>query len=131
MKEYSFEEVIANIKNGETYKCTNDTYIIQTIQRDEIGLKFNNYQPLERCGINNIQRFVRVKTPVSFIEALESYNHNKTIKSIETKNRYKRTYDGRMIKVDNHGKWMNDVIGISFIELEGQWYVQEESEGKE
>ena len=72
MKEYSFEEVIANIKEGETYKCTSDIYIIQTIHRNEIGLKINNYEPLERCGTNDVQRFVKIETPVSFNDVLHS-----------------------------------------------------------
>jgi hypothetical protein len=70
MKEYSFEEVIVNIKEGETFVCTDDTYKVKIITRDIIGLKFNNDEPMSYCGINYLQRFVKVETPVSFMEVI-------------------------------------------------------------
>lgn len=72
-KEYTFEEVITNIKQGETYKCTHDIYAIKTVTKDKNGLIFNNNEPPKNCcGSNNIQRFVKLEKPVSFIEVLNS-----------------------------------------------------------
>lgn len=72
MKEYTFEEVISNIKEGETYKCTNITFVVQTITRDFAGIKFNNNEPMNFCGINNEQKFIKIGRPVSFNEVLFS-----------------------------------------------------------
>lgn len=72
MKEYSFEEVIANIKEGETYTCTDTLYGLQTITKDDIGFKFNKELSICSSGINNMQRFVKVEKPVSFNDVLNS-----------------------------------------------------------
>ena len=121
MREYSFEEVIANIKEGETYKCTSDIYIIQTIHRNEIGLKINNYEPLERCGTNDIQRFVKIKTPVSFNDILHSDKRCRV--------------EHELLSIEDYF-YLRDILSylsehfnselIRKIILEGKWYIEED-----
>lgn len=72
MEEYTFEEVISKIKEGETYQCNESGYVVKTIYKSEGGFRFNNNEPMDFCGINNMQRFVKVEKPVSFMEAVAS-----------------------------------------------------------
>lgn len=110
MKEYTFEEVIASIKEGETYKCTDDFYCLKTINNDDIGLKFNKESALViyPTGVNSMQRFVKVEKPVDFEEARKEYRDNKkTIKSCVSERILKNGIDTE----------------IGFSEIEGQWIV--------
>lgn len=60
-QEYTFEEVIKNIKEGETYKCVNRGVSMNRISRDDVGINFNDNEPPRNCfGINNKQKFVIV-----------------------------------------------------------------------
>jgi hypothetical protein len=71
MKEYTFEEVIANIKVGETYKCIDMNFIINKITKNDTGLDFNSNNVIYN-GIRDTQRFIKVETPVSFKDVLNS-----------------------------------------------------------
>jgi hypothetical protein len=130
MKEYTFEEVIANIKVGETYECTDNTYKVKIITRDVIGLKFNNNEPMSYCGINYLQKFVKVEEPVSFMEAVSNENNmikvdvsnigyiNKEIK--EKLNDY-NTIGATMYNLAN--VLTNEDLSILF--QEGNWFIEE------
>jgi hypothetical protein len=72
-----------------------------------------------------------LQKPVDFMEAWEAYKKGKTIKSLETKNRYMRAYNGIMININSQGRWLNDVVGIGYKEMEGLWLIQEEIEDVE
>jgi len=75
--------------------------------------------------------FIPIPQPVRFMEAWKAYQNGKAIKSLETKNRYLRAYSHIMVNINSQGKWLNDAIGIGYREMEGRWYIQEESEGEE
>lgn len=75
-KELTFQEVIANIKEGEIYESTNDVFKISKISMDRNkGINFKGDGSLENViGINPNQRFIRVQKPVTFEEVLKSDN---------------------------------------------------------
>lgn len=130
MKEYSFEEVIANIKVGETYKCTKDIYYINKISRNDAGFKFNNGKSIEGCATNNAQRFVKEYNPVSFMDVVKSDKRCKV--------EYYRLDD--LIEEDSSFQWLksyqnlDDIIytlskefnTIAFKEflINGKWYLE-------
>jgi hypothetical protein len=73
MREYTFEEVITNIKEGETYNCTDDSFMVKSVSKDINGIFFNDSNnPTLIRGINVYQRFVKEEIAVTFEEVLKS-----------------------------------------------------------
>ncbi len=66
--QYSFQEVMGRIKEGEIYKCTSDEFTVREIKHEGSSIKIvsdDSYVALEA-------RFTLASTPVSFMEALQS-----------------------------------------------------------
>ena len=65
-QEYTFEEVIKNIKIGETYQCVNRGVSMNRITRNNMGIKFNDNEPPRNCfGVNDKQKFVIVNDNIT------------------------------------------------------------------
>lgn len=124
MKEYTFEEVISNIKQCETYKCTSDIYIVKTIYRDEIGLKFNDYQPLDCCGTNDIQRFIKVETPVSFNDVLNSDKKCRIEHDLIDNDEYSKNYHELDNLMNVMSKWYTSEE-LKTVIKEGRWFLEQ------
>jgi ABC-type dipeptide/oligopeptide/nickel transport system ATPase component len=128
MKECNFEEVIANIKVGETYECTDKYFVINKITKSEIGLDFNQNNVMYN-GIKNTQRFIKVETPVKFMEAVADKSNmikvdvsnigyiNQEIK--EKLNEY-NTIGATIYNLSN--VLTNEDLSILF--QEGNWFIQ-------
>jgi hypothetical protein len=69
-REYNFEEVMLNIKKGETYESTEDIYNLETITKGDIGIIFNKESKFLVSGVDDKQRFIKVKPSVSLAEVI-------------------------------------------------------------
>lgn len=121
MEEYSFEEVIANIKIGETYICKESGYVIKTIYKSEGGFRFNNNEPMDFCGINNMQRFVKVEKPVSFDDVLKSDKKCRVEHDLVISTKEYEDFDILIADISN----VRDAQELKDIMLNGKWYLEE------
>ena len=117
MKEFSFTEVIARIKEGQTYKVTNEVYNIQLIKRDSSSIKViheNGYA----VNIMDNCKFTLMQEPVPFMEAIKAFSKGTNIRcELNNSNFYYR--DGVLKEVNGF------TVGTCEI-LQGKWYLEEE-----
>jgi len=123
VKKYTFKEVINNIKIGESYKSTFDGFVLKSITRDNIGIKFNDAETIKYCGVRDDQRFTKSQTTVTFLEAWKSYQEGKIIKSLETNSLYKKNEGKMFLKMHGWNDFKESQYGLSPRELEEQWII--------
>ena len=131
MKELTFREVIANIKEDEVWESLSKTSHIQKIISKKWGINFifncANKGDLGEIGVNNACRFKLKRNKVSFSEAFKAYEQGKEIESCvsgckyrkdDKKEYYKEIYDDKWIK------WFEFDEGyFQFNEIRGEWYI--------
>ena len=118
MKKKTFREVIATIKEGETW--VNDIAPISYIRlRGEGILDFN-----ENEGINLFCTYTLQKKQYTFEEAFKAYEEGKEIESCEGPYRYKKQ-NGNDAYFDTFAEawWNGEPITISLQEIRGNWYI--------
>lgn len=132
VKEYSFEEVIARIKEGQTYKCTKDNFNIERIIRNEDGIFIESANEGTRIGILNEAKFTLVQQPITFMEAAKAFRGGKIVRC-----EYASTLDGKPITTiftqaykDEPGimstsiDWQNTLTFYTI--CEGKWFIDED-----
>lgn len=114
MKELTFREVIANIKEGEVWESEMfeiylDNKTSELILKDKIGC-FN----CREIGIKKEKKFFKLKRPqYTFQEAFKAFEEGKEIESCESGDIYNATEEG----VKN---------GIFYgYEIQGKWYIND------
>lgn len=116
VKEFSFEEVIARIKKGQTYKCTEDCWDIKSIFKDEYGFRIDS----KYDRMSNKAKFTLVSEPVTFMEAVQALNKNKKVYCMINNSRYDFRINGAGVPLDGDG-----AVNIKQI-LEGVWFIDED-----
>lgn len=115
MKKKTFREVIATIKEGETW--VNDIAPISYIRLREDGvLDFN-----ENEGVNLFCTYTLQKKQCTFEEAFKAYEEGKEIESCYSKYKYKK--EGGL---DLYSKTENEWYGEDSFEIDeirGKWYI--------
>lgn len=112
MQEKTFREVIATIKEGETW--VNDIAPISYIRRREDGiLDFN-----ENEGINLFCTYTLQKKQYTFEEAFKAYEEGKEIESCYSGDKYMIQHGGSDCYADG-----SKTGTIGFNEIRGKWYI--------
>lgn len=119
MKELTFKEVIANIKENEVWesdikiiKCTNDGNISV---RSKIDGK-TEIMNFNKCNLYKLQR-----EEYTFEEAFKKLKVGKEIESVITKEKYRIIESEFRFPKGDPGK----NIVISYREIEGKWYIND------
>jgi len=117
MEEFSFEEVISRIKEGQTYKCTDNLYLIESVCKKNESIEIHFGEVSNILTIKNI-RFTLISQSVSFMEAVQAKNEGKFVYSI---------FDGVKRLYQSHYFIDQFQCGISPSEiLEGKWFIDED-----
>lgn len=123
--EKTFKEVIADIKEGETWIQKDKGYIVSKIANfgGDIVIELDSLR--RSFGTKGI--YVLERKEYSFIEAFKAYEEGKEIESCEY--RYK-IIDGKdMYSEKDYDDWdilfPEDESFVSFNEIRGKWYINE------
>lgn len=121
-KEYTFKEVIENIKDGEIYKYS-DTIIKQVDGAISVG-KEKAFSDGETLGFwfYNMYKFTKVEEPkpVTTSEAMKALEDGKVVESCRG---YQYKKEGEKISLFNKRRCASK--SIEFEELENQWIILE------
>lgn len=117
VKELTFKEVIANIKEGEVW--VNNTAPIRFIRlRANGALDFN-----ENEGINLECKYILERKKYSFTEAFKAYEEGKEIESIHSGYRYKKV-NGVDLYTRGGKEWYEE-DDFEIDEIREEWYINE------
>lgn len=117
VKELTFKEVIANIKEGEVW--VSNTAPIRFIRlRANGALDFN-----ENEGINLECKYILERKKYSFTEAFKAYEEGKEIESIHSGYRYKKV-NGVDLYTRGGKEWYEE-DDFEIDEIREEWYINE------
>lgn len=117
VKELTFKEVIANIKEGEVW--VSNTAPIRFIRlRANGALDFN-----ENEGINLECKYILERKKYSFTEAFKAYEEGKEIESIHSGYRYKKV-NGIDLYTRGGKEWYEE-DDFEIDEIREEWYINE------
>lgn len=130
MKELKSLEVIANIEEGQAYKCTRKNARVKAIKRKII----DNKDVIEflvdgKCGYSSFaievdDTFTLHRKEYTFQEAFKAYEEGEEIESVSSGCRYKKEKgkgkDTYMYLAD----WM-EFDSIELEEIRGKWYIND------
>lgn len=132
-KEYTFEEVVENIKPNEEYKSTREVFAIKSIKKGIFGeLTFYHNGGFEYEMSNHIdQKFVKIEQPkpVTTVEAFKMLDEGKIIKSLVTNDEYflSKNGDKKTLMIKNiASEEFRKCNNVYSSELEGLWIIKEE-----
>lgn len=125
MKEYSLQEVISIIENGEEYRSDSPLWEIKSIKKVNGNINFiYNGTKNDSVGVNANQRFIKVEQPVSFMDVVNSNKKCRVehdfLKDSVWYNDYKEFED----MLYDLGKCYASV-DIKKVILEGKWYLED------
>lgn len=131
MKELTFREVIANIKEGEiwadrNYEISKDSQGLEIKRMDGFLEKDDNTNPLMYFYNGNQYKLKRKE--YTFTEAFKAYEEGKIIESVETNTKFKRAENKlEFYKSKHHEKYIQCSYGVEFRtkEIRGKWYIGE------
>lgn len=126
MQEKTFREVIADIKEGETWesdfkriKCTKDGIEVEII----LGLD-NNI-----LGFANDVKYKLQRQEYTFEEAFKAYEEGKEIESLQSGVLLKKNDNGEILYKYNNSRqqhfeeFKNDLCIFSVDDIRGKWYI--------
>ncbi|MDB2100049.1 hypothetical protein [Clostridium paraputrificum] len=130
VKELTFEEVIANIKDGEVWECTRKTARVKEIKKNGevknslIVFNFGCLTEDTRASIQGTDTFKLKRKEYTFEEAFKALEEGKEIESLETYERLKLK-DGRLVYFDSYDGQFYHADGIEYNEIKGKWYIND------
>lgn len=130
VKELTFQEVIANIKDGEVWECTRKTARVKEIKKNGevknslIVFNFGCLTEDTRASIQGTDTFKLKRKECTFEEAFKALEEGKEIESSETHERLKLK-DGRLVYFDSYDGKFNHADGIEYNEIKGKWYIND------
>lgn len=120
MKELTFREVIANIKEGEVWERVDDEYISNRIELKNGQLKlYNSWNgkmgfTLKEAGVIFDKTLYKLKRPqYTFQEAFKAFEEGKEIESCESGDIYNTTEEDVEYKL------------FYGYEIQGKWYIND------
>lgn len=122
MKELTFREVIANIKEGEVWESNLKTII----NKDEfINIIHKDGSATKNMMFSNEGKFKLQRTEYTFEEAFKAYEEGKEIESEFSKFRYKKI--GSEDKYFNPfaPQWKYNSHAFNFDEIRGTWFIND------
>lgn len=130
VKELTFQEVIANIEDGEVWECTRKTARVKEIKKNGkvknslIVFDFGCLTEDTRASIQGTDTFKLKRKEYTFEEAFKALEEGKEIESLETYERLKLK-DGRLVYFDSYDGQFNHADGIEYNEIKGKWYIND------
>lgn len=126
MKELTFKEVIANIKEGQIWES--DIKIIKCSINGNITVrnKIDNNSQIMNFNKDNLYKLKREE--YTFQEAFKAYEEGKEIENIVTKYKFKKSNDG-MIKITQRSGNITltneSSVFVTIDEIRGKWYIND------
>lgn len=122
MKELTFREVIANIKEGEVWENTKKCFVLEAIKKEDGIIKLDFRDKRTSFGIDGLFKLKINK--VSFSQAFKAYEEGKEIVSCVSG--YKYYYDGLNYYIQapegtSRIKWLERTFRVE--EIRGKWYI--------
>lgn len=130
MKELTFKEVIANIKEGQVWECTRENARLKTIniKKGSINFIYKDGLAMEVFGVKETDTFVLQRKEYTFQEAFKAYEEGKEIESCIEGQKYKK--EGGEDYYFDYGKnkymlleWDRDCFTITSIR--NKWYIND------
>lgn len=122
MKELTFKEVIANIKEGEVWESTIKTV---SLINGAINIERKNKIETYYIYIKESELFKLQRKEYTFEEAFKAYEEGKEIESIDYRYKKQNGIDGFYSRIS--GEWQNceTSIEVDFQEIRGKWYIND------
>ena len=127
MKELTFREVIANIKEGEVWE-SEILEIYLDNKTSELVLKHKtNYFNCREIGIKKVVKFKLKRPQYTFQEAFKAFEEGKEIESCESGFKYEIYEDATKIKRKDYKTiYEHKAVKIfSTEEIKGKWYIND------
>lgn len=129
MKELTFKEVIANIKEGEVWECTRKNARVKKIRMNNDLLVFDYGDTIteKQSAIRGTDTFKLQRKEYTFEEAFKAYEEGKEIESCE-ECRFKLIDKDNTLIIDFAGdemKYSNKTELFSVKEIRGKWYIND------
>lgn len=126
MKELTFKEVIANIKEGEVWE-NKELELKITFKKNEFYIGDSNDNEINGYVgqfINNGLIFKLQRKEYTFEEAFKALEEGKEIESTESHAKYKKIDDCYKTSLII-GEWNFAGCLLNFYEIKGKWYINE------
>lgn len=125
MKELTFTEVIANIKEGQVWECTRENARLKTIniKKGSINFIYKDGLGMEVFGVKETDTFILQRKEYTFQEAFKAYEEGKEIESMKFK--YKKIEGEDKFYSKNNQGWFNNDGGFEPVEIRGKWYIND------
>lgn len=129
MKELTFTEVMANIKEGQVWECTREDARLKKIhiEKGSINFIYKDGLGMEVFGVKETDTFILQRKEYTFQEAFKAYEEGKEIESVYSRCRYKKGKgkDTFMYLADwMEFDWM-EFDSIDLEEIRGKWYIND------
>ncbi|AYR04337.1 hypothetical protein CPD1_058 [Clostridium phage CPD1] len=127
MKELTFREVIANIKEGEVWESKMLEIYLDN-KTSELVLKHKtNYFNCREIGIKKEKKFKLKRPQYTFQEAFKAFEEGKEIESCESGFKYEIYEDATKIKREGYKTiYEHKAVKIfSTEEIKGKWYIND------
>ena len=123
MKELTFKEVIANIKEGEVWESVAED-ILKIIERKGDCVYFN-FDSKDMCVNLKYSLYTLKRKKYTFEEAFKAYEEGKEIESV--KYRYKKIEGRDCWYCESDGFWDIESNGfnIDISEIRNKWYIND------
>ena len=126
MKELTFKDVIANIKEGEIWES--DNYIVKC-SHGTISIKTKNGEVFNGIAFCDDILFTLQRKQYSFEEAFKSFEKGREIESCGSQFKYK-IYEDELIRITNSTddkKWLrgNDDRNFTVSEIQNKWFIND------
>lgn len=126
MKELTFKEVIANIKEGQIWES--DIKIIKCSNNGNISVRSKSDINSQIMNFNKDNLYKLKREEYTFQEAFKAYEEGKEIENIVTKYKFKKSNDG-MIKITQRSGNITltneSSVFVTIDEIRGKWYIND------
>ena len=123
--EKTFREVIADIKEGETWIQKDKGYIVSKIANfgGDIVIELDG----SRSVFGTKGTYTLERKEYSFNEAFKAYEEGKEIESKHSKYKYKKIDNEDHVYIKETDYWLKRIEDeiISFNEIRGKWYIND------
>lgn len=123
MKELTFKEVIANIKEGQIWES--DIKIIKCSNNGNISVRSKSDINSQIMNFNKDNLYKLKREEYTFQEAFKAYEEGKEIESVETKRIFMKDNAQDKVFFSDTIEWLSSDLcaGLSMREIRNKWYI--------